>query len=92
MRVTGSVHVRTTGDFFGELGLIDRSPRTATVTAVTDSQLLMLAEEDFDKLMRAYPEMRVAIEMVAATHRLQKRSSSAPHAEIDRDHHSNKQY
>jgi voltage-gated potassium channel len=62
------VHLKA-GDFFGEMGLLDRAPRAATVTAVTDTQLLVLEEEDFHKLSRAYPEMRVAIEAAAAARR-----------------------
>ncbi len=66
------------GDFFGEMGLLDREPRNATVTAVTDTQLLMLEEEDFNKLMRAYPEMRTAIERVAAVRRSMPDTPCAP--------------
>ncbi len=54
------------GDFFGEMGLLNRAPRSATVTAVTDTQLLVLEDIDFDKLMRLYPDMRTAIEARAA--------------------------
>ncbi len=80
------------GDFFGEMGLLDRSPRTATVTAVTDTKLLMLAEEDFHKLMRAYPEMRAAIERVAAARRSTSETPAeqAPHSPPNRVRHSRK--
>ncbi len=50
------------GDFFGEMGLINHAPRSATVIAVTDTQLLMLEESDFHKLMQLYPDMRQEIE------------------------------
>jgi CRP-like cAMP-binding protein len=39
------------GDFFGELALVSAQPRTATVTAVTDSNLLVLRREDFEKFL-----------------------------------------
>ncbi len=39
------------GDFFGELALISSQPRTATVTAVTDCNLLVLKREDFEKFL-----------------------------------------
>jgi voltage-gated potassium channel len=65
------------GDFFGEMGLLDRAPRVATVTAVTDSQLLVLDEADFHTLMRAHPEMRQAIEAAAAARRGAPRAAPA---------------
>lgn len=54
------------GDFFGELGLLNKAPRSANVVAVTDTQLLVLEAGDFDKLTRIYPEMRNTIEAYAA--------------------------
>lgn len=54
------------GDFFGEMGLLNKAPRMASVTAVTDTQLLVLEDTDFDKLMRLYPDMRAEIEARAA--------------------------
>jgi len=54
------------GDFFGEMGLLNKAPRSADVVAVTDTQLLVLEASDFDKLTRVYPEMRSTIETYAA--------------------------
>jgi CRP-like cAMP-binding protein len=48
------------------MGLLNRAPRSASVTAVTDTQLLVLEDADFNKLMRLYPDMRAAIEARAA--------------------------
>jgi CRP-like cAMP-binding protein len=48
------------------MGLLNHAPRSASVTAVTDTQLLVLEDTDFDKLMRLYPDMRAAIEARAA--------------------------
>ena len=56
----------SSGDFFGEIALLNRAPRSASVTAVTDTQLLVLEDLDFDKLMRLHPDMRAAIEARAA--------------------------
>jgi MFS family permease len=45
-------------DVFGELGLLNRSPRTATVAAETDGVLLALAGRDFLRLVGAGGELR----------------------------------
>jgi MFS family permease len=43
------------GDVFGEIGLLRRSPRTATVTALTDGRLLALDAEAFHELVGSGP-------------------------------------
>ena len=39
------------GDFFGELALLSDDKRAATVTAVKDTQVLVLAKKEFDRLL-----------------------------------------
>src|ERR671922_2003371 len=36
------------GDFFGEIALVSKMPRTATVTATSDVDVLVITERDFD--------------------------------------------
>jgi MFS family permease len=43
------------GDVFGEIGLLTKSPRTATVKAVTAGRLLALGEREFTELVSAGP-------------------------------------
>ena len=45
-------------EVFGELGLLNNSPRTATVTAETDGVLLALSGRDFLRLVGAGGELR----------------------------------
>lgn len=43
-------------DMFGELGLIDGLPRSATVTALQDCTVNMLSKDMFDSLVKNNPE------------------------------------
>jgi predicted acylesterase/phospholipase RssA len=43
------------GDHFGEMSLLLDSPRSANVTAVTDTELLELARADFERIMAGVP-------------------------------------
>lgn len=50
------------GDFFGEMALLDRAPRSASVKATTDCVLLALSRNDFIALLRRNPE--ISLELV----------------------------
>ena len=43
------------GDFFGEISLVDRGPRSATVVADSDMELLVLDSREFRRLVLASP-------------------------------------
>ena len=47
------------GDFFGEIALLDGGPRTATVTATSDIELLGLTEWVFRGLMHEHPSIAI---------------------------------
>jgi voltage-gated potassium channel len=53
------------GQYFGEIALLYDTSRTATVTAVTECQLLALAVADFRRLLDAHPDLKAAISRVA---------------------------
>jgi glucose-6-phosphate 1-dehydrogenase len=44
------------GDFFGEIGLLMTSPRTATVKAKSLCDLFVLAKTDFCRILRDHPQ------------------------------------
>jgi CRP-like cAMP-binding protein len=49
------------GSFFGELALLARGPRSATIVAETPMELLVLDRNDFTMLIRAEPYVAVKI-------------------------------
>ena len=54
------------GDFFGEMGLLDNKPRNADVISDGYTHLLALSCRDFNRLLERQPEVRTAIQQVAA--------------------------
>lgn len=77
---SGSVEIRApglvapvrlgSGDFFGELALIARQPRSADVVAIGYCQLLVLDERDFRRVVERDADLRRHIEEVAHARRL----------------------
>ncbi len=53
------------GDVFGEMALLTRAPRNATVTAAATTDLLVLDTDDFARLVERLPHVRAAVETVA---------------------------
>lgn len=60
------VAIERGGDEFGELALFDESPRSATVTALTETECLLLARKDFmEALDRNHEAMRKMLGLLA---------------------------
>jgi voltage-gated potassium channel len=53
------------GDFFGEIVLIKKVRRTATVLSLINCRLLVLETGDFDRLTQQLPELKDQIERTA---------------------------
>lgn len=49
------------GDFFGEMAIIDKEPRSASATAETDSKLIILSEDIFESQIKTNPKIIMAI-------------------------------
>jgi CRP-like cAMP-binding protein len=49
------------GDFFGEVSLLTGKPRTATVTALTEVELLELDRAAVDRLRASHPELDASL-------------------------------
>jgi CRP-like cAMP-binding protein len=52
-----SINTMREGDFFGEVALVTKMPRTASVTAKTDVRVLVITERDFGGLLKRSPEV-----------------------------------
>lgn len=55
------VNVLGRGDFFGEIALVSRSPRTATVTTTQPSRLLVITDARFRTLLDHSPRIQLRI-------------------------------
>lgn len=49
------------GEFFGEMGLIDDAPRSASVVAIEPCELLVITRRDFKRCMTENTEMAMAV-------------------------------
>jgi HEAT repeat protein len=52
---------RKTGEYVGEMALISRDPRSATVTAVGDVHALCIDQKSFESLLRDRPDASLAV-------------------------------
>jgi len=71
---SGSVEVETssepvqlgTGEFFGEIALLDKRPRVADVNSLGFCQLLSLHRNDFIDFLEANPGVKTRVETAVA--------------------------
>lgn len=51
--------ILNSGDIFGEMALLDGSSRSASVTSLTDAELMILRRADFLNLLEEYPKVSI---------------------------------
>jgi CRP-like cAMP-binding protein len=51
------LNVMEPGDAFGEIALLDGSPRTATATAMTRTELIIIPRDAFSTLLQSQPQL-----------------------------------
>lgn len=69
-----TVRSLTAGGFLGEIALVERRPRSATATCVTDVRLLEVRAHEFERLLETLPAVHARI---GAAIRRRERSSGA---------------
>jgi len=57
-------------DYFGEMGLIARRKRSGTVTATSDTTLLVLTRKDFEALYKKTPQLRLNMDVTVRSRQL----------------------
>ena len=77
------------GEFFGDVGLLDSSPRTATVTAISDSRIIGFFRPELLELMDSNPKLASKVifklaQILAARFRFVHSEFDKAQAEIDR--------
>ncbi|HEX6680668.1 MAG TPA: cyclic nucleotide-binding domain-containing protein [Gaiellaceae bacterium] len=55
------------GDFFGEIALVSREPRTATVTATSPVRTLVITDRSFRRLLDESPQVKTKVMEAMAT-------------------------
>jgi CRP-like cAMP-binding protein len=70
------------GDYFGELALLDRGPRSATVRALTDAHLYVLHEQSFAAILNEVPALAQKLLAALAT-RLREADSRSGRGGLD---------
>ncbi|HST16388.1 MAG TPA: cyclic nucleotide-binding domain-containing protein [Gaiellaceae bacterium] len=55
------VNMLGAGDFLGEIALLSGGPRTATVTTVSEADLLVLSSRSFARLTKEVPSLQASV-------------------------------
>jgi len=63
------------GQHFGEIALLRRTMRTATVSAIRDCRLLALEVTDFQRLLQVHPTIREHIDRLASERMAQRKTA-----------------
>src|SRR5689334_23836729 len=75
--------VAEAGDLFGELSLLDSGPRTATATALTETELLVLDRDDLLLLFQKRPD--AALHMLAAMSAMTRKADELLRTRVSRN-------
>lgn len=54
-------YIAVSGEFIGEMSLIDESPRSATAVAENDCELIRVDRDKFFKLIKKHPDFSILV-------------------------------
>ena len=76
-RVVGELHQ---GESVGEIGVFTEEPRSATIVALRDTELVRFSKTEVDELVQKYPQIQMQMMrlMISRLNRAQKQSDIAP--------------
>ncbi|HSL45815.1 MAG TPA: cyclic nucleotide-binding domain-containing protein [Anaerolineales bacterium] len=60
-------------DYFGEMGLIAKRPRSGTAVAITDAALLVMSRDDFEKFYKNIPQLRLNFDLSIKSRQLARK-------------------
>ena len=78
------------GQFFGEMGIINDSPRTATIVSITECKLLELKADDLRHMMSSHPELKVKMDNVIEERRQALQNDFIDNDEQDKSYNEDK--
>lgn len=55
------INMHKEGDYFGELALLDESPRSASVMTLEDSRFAILSKQAFDECLKSNPQIALQV-------------------------------
>ena len=74
----------TTGDYFGEMGLLDTQPRSASGVATSELHVMRLPRRTFDDVIARHPGVarRFLTELGGRVRKLERQAAGTPGAEV----------
>jgi CRP/FNR family transcriptional regulator, cyclic AMP receptor protein len=71
------------GDFFGELAVLDGHERSATATAMEATEVVLLAREDLHEILHAYPRISLTLLSTLASRLRRATETYLAHSTLD---------
>jgi len=76
LQAPSGLRILRDNDFFGEIGMIEGGPRTATATARTACDLLVLEAAEFQELMEEFPDVEAKVRAAMDERRRENEAAS----------------